>query len=499
MYGSPSDDGSYLRNGKLRVMSQKVSSETSTESKLDQGSFNDPTSTLLDGFMKNGWGPQRFFESPPSPPPSHLERRRRQLEEALPNDMAVVCAGQPVRRCGDQFYRFRAESDYVWLTGDQMPGGVLVMTPGADPALFLQPPSDRGNGEFWKDALTGELWVGRRPSLDQRSEELGIECRPLSELSTSFNGPSRVRHLPDVDTSVIAELRNRDDVANRELRAVLSELRLAKDDWEIQQLRIAVDATIRGFADVGRLLRSGESLTERNVEVTFDARARLEGYSTGYQTISAVGEHAATLHWSRNDGGITAGQLLLLDAGVEINSLYTADITRTIPVGGRFSALQRQVYEIVLAAQEAAFKMVRPGERFKAFYSESARVLAEGLADLGVLPVGAGESLQPDSGLHRRWTLCSPGHMLGLDVHDCGSARAPEYLEGVLKPGQVLTVEPGLYFQANDETIPEELRGQGFRIEDDLLVTSDGFELLSAALPRSVSDIEAWLSSPGDL
>jgi Xaa-Pro aminopeptidase len=121
------------------------------------------------------------------------------------------------------------------------------------------------------------------------------------------------------------------------------------------------------------------------------------------------------------------------------------------------------------------------------------------LADLGVLPVSAAESLQPDSGLHRRWTLCSPGHMLGLDVHDCGSARAPEYLEGTLKVGQVLTVEPGLYFQANDETIPEELRGQGLRIEDDVVVTSDGFELLSAALPRSVSDIEAWLSSPGDL
>jgi Xaa-Pro aminopeptidase len=308
-----------------------------------------------------------------------------------------------------------------------------------------------------------------------------------------------VRYLPDVDATVTKELRNHDDVANRELRAVLSELRLLKDDWEIQQLRNAVDSTVRGFADVARLLRSGQPLTERNVEVTFDARARLEGYSTGYQTISAIGEHAGTLHWQRNDGSIAAGQMLLLDAGVEANSLYTADITRTIPVDGRFSSLQRQLYEIVLAAQEAAFKLVRPGEQFKAYYAESARVLAEGLADLGVLPVSAAQSLHPDSGLHRRWTLCSPGHMLGLDVHDCSSSRAPDYLNGTLKVGQVLTVEPGLYFQANDETIPEELRGQGFRIEDDVVVTSDGFELLSAALPRSVGDIEAWLSSPGDL
>jgi Xaa-Pro aminopeptidase len=161
--------------------------------------------------------------------------------------------------------------------------------------------------------------------------------------------------------------------------------------------------------------------------------------------------------------------------------------------------LQRQVYEIVFAAQEAALKLVRPGQRFKAYYAESARVLAEGLANLGVLPVSAAESLHADSGVHRRWTLCSPGHMLGLDVHDCGSARAPEYLEGILKVGHVLTVEPGLYFQANDETIPEELRGQGFRIEDDVLVTSEGCEVLSRALPRSVSDIEAWLSGPDDL
>jgi Xaa-Pro aminopeptidase len=373
------------------------------------------------------------------------------------------------------------------------------MASGADPQLFLQPPSERNNGEFWKDFFTGELWVGRRPSLDQRSQELGIECRPLSELPVVLQACGRARFLPDVDRSVISVIGTHDDIANRELRAVLSELRLVKDEWEIQQLRDAVNATIRGFGDVARLLHSDVPLSERQIEVTFGARARLEGYDTGYQTIAAFGEHAATLHWTRNDGAMRSGQMLLLDAGVEVNSLYTADITRTIPMNGHFTSLQRQVYEIVLAAQDAALLMVRPGLPFKAFYSESARVLAEGLADLGVLPVSAQESLRPDSGLHRRWTLCSPGHMLGLDVHDCGSARAPEYLEGILQPGQILTVEPGLYFQANDESVPEDLRGQGFRIEDDVLVTDEGMELLSAKLPRTVGDIEGWLSTPGEL
>ncbi len=468
-------------------------------SRLDPGSFNDPTSTTLDRFMQGGWGPQPAFVSPPSPTSTLLERRRRRLRAALPDTTLVVCSGNAVSRNGDQFYRFRTSSEYAWLTGDQSPNGVLVMSAGRDPQLFLQPPSERDNGEFWKDFFTGELWVGRRPGLDQRSQELGIECRPLSELPVALRGGGLTRFLPDVDPSVMSLVDAHDDIDNRELRAVLSELRLVKDEWEIQQLRDAVDATIRGFDDVARLLHSDISLSERQIEVTFGARARLDGYDTGYPTISAFGEHAATLHWNRNDGVAQPGQMLLLDAGVEVNSLYTADITRTIPISGRFTSLQRQVYEIVLAAQEAALLLVRPGLAFKAFYSESARVLAEGLADLGVLPVSAEESLRPDSGLHRRWTLCSPGHMLGLDVHDCASARAPEYLDGLLQPGQILTVEPGLYFQANDETIPAELRGQGFRIEDDVLVTAEGMELLSAKLPRTVNEIEGWLSTPGGL
>ena len=476
-----------------------LESEISTAPSLDTGDFNNPCSARLDDFMRNGWGPRAPFVSPPSPPTVHTNRRRQQLRNAVNGDTVAVCAGAPVRRNGDQFYRFRASSDYTWLTGDQSANGVLVMAAGEDGRLFLQPPSERQNGEFWKDFYYGELWVGGRPDLDQRSQELGIECRPLTELPDTLKKAGRVRFLPHVPASVSSLIEEHSDFANRELSAMLSELRLVKDEWEIQQLRHAVDATVRGFGDVARLLNGDTSFSERHVEVAFGARARIEGYETGYYTIAAFGEHAATLHWQRNDGDYKSGQMLLLDAGIEVNSLYTADITRTIPINGRFTTMQRQVYEIVLAAQEAALEMVRPGMAFKGFYEESARVLAEGLADLGVLPVSALESLHPDSGLHRRWTLCSPGHMLGLDVHDCGSARAPEYIEGTLRPGHVLTVEPGLYFQANDETIPVELRGQGYRIEDDVLVTSGGYEMLSAKLPRTVDDIEGWLSTPGEL
>lgn len=468
---------------------------------LDPGSFDAPTSAALAALMQRGWGKSPQPSAPPAPPVANAERRRARLRAAFAENALVVPAGQLARRGGDQFYPFRADSDYVWLTGDQTAGGVLAMVPGADPVLYLQPPSDRESGEFWRNATTGELWVGPRASLDTRSAELGLECRPLAELPAVLAGLPDGRVLPGANRSdgPAIDRSGRDDYGDRELRAVLSELRLVKDDWEIQQLASAVDSTARGFTDVARLLRAGGARTERDLECAFDARARTEGLGVGYHTISAIGGNATTLHWNRNDGPVVPGQLLLMDAGVETNSLYTADVTRTLPVSGRFTALQRRVYEIVLAAQDAALLMVRPGQPFRAFYAESARVLAEGLADLGVLPVSAAESLAPDSGLHRRWTLCSPGHMLGLDVHDCGSARAPEYLDGILEQGHVLTVEPGLYFQANDELVPAELRGLGFRIEDDLVVTADGYDLLSASLPRAVDDIEAWLAAPDEL
>ena len=279
---------------------------------------------------------------------------------------------------------------------------------------------------------------------------------------------------------------------------MLSELRLVKDAWEIAQLRAAVDATTLGFCDVAQLMRSPAELTERHVEGAFSARARIEGNGVGYHPIAACGAHATILHWNRNDGPLRAGELLLLDAGVEVRSLYTADVTRTFPVNGRLRArCSARCTTIVLAAQEAAMAELRPGADFKAFHRASARVLAEGLADLGVLPVSAEESLQPDCGLHRRWTLCAPGHMMGLDVHDCASAREARYLGGPLQAGHVLTVEPGLYFQSNDETVPEALRGIGVRIEDDVLITPGGYELLSSALPRQPDELEAWCADPG--
>jgi Xaa-Pro aminopeptidase len=186
---------------------------------------------------------------------------------------------------------------------------------------------------------------------------------------------------------------------------------------------------------------------------------------------------------------------LLLDAGVEVESHYTADITRTIPINGRFTPAQREIYEIVLAAQEAGIQAVKPGAKYRDINNACMKVLAAGLERLGVLTVSAEESLDPEVGLHRRWSVHASGHMLGIDVHDCAKARGDQYLDGELAVGHVLTVEPGLYIQPDDLLFPEEYRGIGIRIEDDVLVTEAGVEVLSRELPRDPDSIESWIAS----
>jgi Xaa-Pro aminopeptidase len=277
-----------------------------------------------------------------------------------------------------------------------------------------------------------------------------------------------------------------------ELKEFLSELRLVKDDWEVGELQKAVDSTVRGFEDVVRVLDKAEATSERYIEGTFFLRARIEGNDIGYGSICAAGPHATTLHWVRNDGPVRAGELLLLDAGVETHTLYTADVTRTLPINGRFTDIQRKIYDAVHESQQAGIDAVKPGAAYRDFHDAAQRVLAEKLVEWGLLDGPVERVLE--LALQRRWTLHGTGHMLGLDVHDCAAARTETYVDGTLEPGMVLTVEPGLYFQSDDLTVPEEYRGIGVRIEDDILVTADGNRNLSAGLPRRSEDIEAWMA-----
>jgi len=449
--------------------------------------------------MKTGWS-KATVDSSLIDGAAFYADRRRELAGAIQDCLLIVPAGEEKVRSNDTFYRFRASSDFVYLTGCQDPECVLIVGPGMweDGVLYVPERRTAGEPGYYSDSQYGELWVGARMGSQEASARFGVKTAPKSQL---------MRDLLDAGSADKALIREVDEYldlliepgpADFELESTLGEMRLTKDDHEIALLQEAIDSSIRGFSDIGRVLAGGGAsdmaLSERVIEGVFSLRARGEGNDVGYPTIAAAGPHATTLHWTRNDGVLEPGSLLLVDAGVEGNGLYTADITRTLPVGGKFSALQRRVYDIVLAAQRAGIEEVRPGARFRDIHLAASRVLAQGLFELGVLAEDSDVTMQEDRQDYRRYTLHGTSHMLGLDVHDCASARSEEYF-GELRPGFVLTVEPGLYFQANDLTVPAELRGLGVRIEDDVLVTEDGCAVLSAGLPVDGDEIEAWMAS----
>ncbi|MER6192225.1 aminopeptidase P family protein [Streptomyces cyaneofuscatus] len=448
--------------------------------------------------MKSGWADTELRGLEPIAQAEHTAARRAALSARFPGERLVIPAGNLKTRSNDTEYAFRASTEYAYLTGDQTQDGVLVLEPAGDSGhqatIYLLPRSNRENGEFWLDGQ-GELWVGRRHSLTEAEQLLGIPAKDVREIAaalTEATGP--VRNVRGHDASIEAALTDKVTAErDEELRVYLSEARLVKDAFEIAELQKACDATARGFEDVVRSLDKAEATSERFIEGTFFLRARIEGNDIGYGSICAAGPHATTLHWVRNDGAVRSGDLLLLDAGVETNELYTADVTRTLPINGTFSPLQRTIYDAVYEAQEAGIAAVKPGATFRDFHDASQRVLAEKLVAWGLLGDLSVDKVL-ELGLQRRWTLHGTGHMLGMDVHDCAVARTEAYVDGILEPGVCLTVEPGLYFQADDLTVPEEYRGIGVRIEDDILVTEDGNRNLSDQLPRRADEVEAWMA-----
>jgi Xaa-Pro aminopeptidase len=433
-------------------------------------------------FMARGWVEEPIRVSAIADS-DRFKARRAALSSAYPDQYLVIPSGTEKVRANDTNFRFRPSSDFAYLAGPGEPDGALVLEPrdGGHDALLFVLPHNRGKAEFFTDRVRGELWVGRHRGVDESQIYFGVDrCRPADEMESYLHGLSvrgeRVRNVEEDD----------------ELAAHLAEMRLIKDPSEIGELRKCVEITKRGFEDVICALRSAES--EREVEAVFWRRARMEANDVGYLSIAASGEHACTLHWTRNTGRIHRGDLLLLDAGVEADSLYTADVTRTLPISGTFSAEQRAVYDLVYAAQQAAFRKVRPGNEFLEPNAAAMCVLAEGLIDLGVLKCSLDEALDPQKQYYKRYTLHSISHMLGIDVHDCAKARTENYRYGKLREGMALTVEPGLYFQPDDATVPPALRGIGVRIEDDVIVMHDGCENLSAILPSESGAVESWIS-----
>ncbi|WP_347354852.1 aminopeptidase P family protein, partial [Intrasporangium sp.] len=480
-----------------------------------------PTTDEFRAFVARGWAPRSAGLPARAEAAGYAAQRRAAVSARFPGERLVVPAGGLKVRSNDCDYVFRPHSAFAHLTGlgsDREPDAVLVLEPraasdpgagdgGHDAVLYFRPLAGRDTEEFFADARYGEFWVGARPTIEDVEAELGVTARHIDELRDALAkdaGTVRIRVVRDADPQVAAlvdavrdESGATDSTADRgttasvgdasdtatsetgaaavaqdeqqqtpdeELAAFLSALRMVKDAWEVEQMRSAIAGTKLGFeaviAQLAEAVRRGRG--ERWVEGVFGLHARHHGNGVGYDSICASGDHANTLHWIKNTGEVEDGDLLLLDAGVEVDALYTADITRTLPVSGTFTDAQREIYEAVYEAQQAGIAAARPGNRFSDVHAAAIRVIAQHLHDWGLLPDGVGveETLDKEHGqYHRRWMVHGTSHHLGLDVHDCALATREEYMDAELRPGMILTVEPGLYFKASDELAPERFRG----------------------------------------
>jgi Xaa-Pro aminopeptidase len=408
----------------------------------------------------------------------------------------VIPAARLRLRSADSEYPFRQNSDFHYLTAFPEPDALCVLLPEREEkrfVLFVRPKNREA-----------EIWSGRRAGVEKAREVYGAdEAYPLDELESRLP-----ELLKDVDVlhyawgcdetldhlllRIVAEQRRsraRRGHGIMQLHdpgATLHEMRLIKDDFELQHMRAAVAATVAGHLHVLGNTRPGmhESDLEAAIEFTF----RRHGASgPAYGTIVGSGDNATILHYRENNAPLQEGQLVLIDAGAEVD-LYAADITRTFPVGSRFTPAQRDLYGLVLEAQEQAIATVRPGASFEAPHDKAVEVLCQGLVDLGLLE-GPAERVRESSD-YRKFYMHRTSHWLGLDVHDVGLyTHAGEARR--FEPGMILTVEPGLYCAADLENVPPEFLGTGVRIEDDVLVTPDGHEVLTARVPKDIGAIEA--------
>lgn len=452
-----------------------------------------------------------------------LQARRERVADAwrgqvgrAGSDPVLIAAGLPIPIDGtDQFHDFHAHPEFQYLTGVAEPGATLVWE--ADSGWRLFTPSL---------SIEDRVWMSEPPSPQEQSERTGVETEDFSALG-GWLAARRGRSVALLGNRDIEQRAAEygvqnwsalevalDEQATEQVGTALAERRRAKDALELAHLRRAVDAAVAGHFRAWQTARTG--LSERDVQIEMEAEFfRFGGQRTAYSSIVGSGPNSAILHGSPGDRVLREGDLVLIDAGPEIRG-YASDVTRTFPVSAAFSPLQRELYELVLTAQREAIAAVRPGVEYKQLHLRAAATIAQGLVDAGILRGAAEDIVAQDA--HALFFPHGLGHMLGLSTHDCGGyleGRVPEDRFGLawlradlpLAPGYVVTIEPGIYFipaLLTDAERRQRHRGNvvwervdqlldfgGIRIEDDVLVTEDGCEVLSAALPSDADEIEA--------
>ncbi|MDD3786566.1 MAG: aminopeptidase P N-terminal domain-containing protein [Hydrogenophaga sp.] len=451
----------------------------------------------------------------------HLQRRARLAAQLGPGGIAIVPTAPERTRNRDSDYLFRADSYFLYLTGFTEPNACLVITDDGRSTLFCQP----------KD-LEREIWDGIRLGPQAAPAALGVdEAWPIDELDQRLPRLLENRGTVWYPFATHPGLEGRIDgwlqkvrarvrfgalcpESQRDLCSLLDEMRLVKDGHEIAIMKraaqISAQAHIRAMQRSARMIRAGEEVREYHLDAELLHEFRQHGSQyPAYSSIVAAGANACVLHYRADTAPVRDGELVLIDAGCELDG-YASDITRTFPAGGRFSGPQRALYDLVLASQEAAVAATRPGARFNDPHEATVKVLAQGMLDLGLLNkdnVGTLDDVIANRA-YFRFYMHRTGHWLGLDVHDCGSYVEPTELgraserrdplsgelikdrpSRILRPGMVTTIEPGIYVRPAED-VPEMYWNIGIRIEDDAVVTEDGCELITRGVPVLADEIE---------
>ena len=430
---------------------------------------------------------------------SEFAKRRKQLMRMADDDAILILPAAPERiRSKDTAYPYRQDSDFWYLTGFAEPEAVLVLVPGrkhGENLLFCRE----------RDAAK-EAWDGPRAGQEGAISELGMDdAYPISDLDDILpgllEGRTRVYYHFGRDTDfdlkligwvnrVRAQVRQGAEPPHEflELGHLLHEFRLFKSKDEIKLMQRAADIGARAQLAAMRATRPGAH--EYEIEAALQFEYRRNDAVASYEPIVGAGGNACVLHYRANNGVLRDGDLLLVDAGAEYRN-YASDITRSWPVNGRYSKEQRALYEIVLAAQDAALAMARPGKPWIAGHEAAVEVLTEGLLSLGLLKGTLKQNLASEA--YKKFYMHKTGHWIGLDVHDVGEYKlAGDFRE--LEPGMVFTIEPGLYVAPGTKGVPAKYQGIGIRIEDDVLITKDGHQVLTGGVPKAVDEVEAILA-----
>jgi Xaa-Pro aminopeptidase len=434
--------------------------------------------------------------------PEHFENRRREFMSRIGDQgVAIFVANPHQSRSADTEYQYRPSSDVLYLSGFREPEAVIVLAPDHEDGEFVMFVRDRDE--------EAELWNGRRAGPEGAQNTYGADAAfAIEELDDKL--PEFLEHRDtlyytfgrndDFDQKVIGwmkSLRHRRGkppaapAAIVDARDVVNDMRVIKTSEEIERMRASVDLTVE--AHILAMQNCTPGIKEYELQALIEYHFRKNGAEyPAYESIVGSGNNATVLHYTDNRDTIESGDVVLIDAGAELE-FYAGDITRSFPASGEFTPAQKDVYQAVLDAEIAAIDDVEPGLPYNELQDRTVRRLTQSMIDLGLLDGSVDELIDQEE--YKRYYPHKIGHWLGIDVHDVGPYYDDDQNWRALEPGMVLTIEPGIYIPESDESAPEELRGLGIRIEDDILVTADGCENLSKACPKTIDEVEALVGS----